>query len=44
MSPTAQQAMAALEQAWLSWQPDNPTPAEVALRDVLTQWIAGGRR
>lgn len=49
MSPTAHQAMAALEQAWLTWMkqtgnPDLLTPTERALRDALTAWIAGGRR
>ena len=50
MSPTAQQAMAALEQAWLSWHgplgadEDCLSPVEIALRDVLEAWSKGGRR
>ena len=46
---TSHQAMAALEQAWTTWygaaqQPDLLTPVEIAVRDVLRAWVAGGRR
>lgn len=46
---TSHQAMAALEQAWLTHQGVESdvrlmNPMEIAVRDILRAWVDGGRR